>query len=110
MPADFNEKINEYYESIRKPWIELAELNMNAVSKLSKNTDLLEKVLKAKKPEEFISAQIELTSAATLEGVKYIQEVSSIWIDTISQIGEKFTYTTREAAKKTSESMKTSKA
>jgi hypothetical protein len=99
MNNEFNEKVGDFYKTVSKPLADLAALNINTVTKLAQNPEskeIFEEIARAKKPEEYISAQIKLTQIAATEGMQYIQQACDIWLDALSQSGEVMKKNTRE--------------
>jgi hypothetical protein len=112
MQTEINEKIGKLYECVSKPLTKITELNIATINKMANNTDLLTEVTQAKKPEDFIAAQVKLASTAATEGLEYLQQLSAIWMETLSQTGTTFATAARDVhdtTKKATENMKPSK-
>ncbi len=82
---DYTQKWTEYCQSLSKPIADITDLNVKTFNRLTKDNGYLEEVLKAQKPEEFLSAQLRLANSAGLEAVKYMQEAYNIMLEAASQ-------------------------
>ncbi|MDR3477254.1 MAG: phasin family protein [Gammaproteobacteria bacterium] len=84
MPNDYLENLTKLSQSLIKPMKDLTELNTKTLSRLAKN-ELLEDALKAKKPEEFLSAQTKLVNVACMESLKHTQEAFEILMNAATE-------------------------
>jgi len=85
MRNEYTENWSKLCQCAAKPIIDLAELNVTTLSNLTKNTNSFEKFSTAKKPEEFLAAQMELLNNASVELTKYAQKACSIGLDAVSE-------------------------
>lgn len=101
MQHEFIENWKKMSQSLSKPLIQLAELNINSFNNLAiKNANLMEDAGELKKPEDWMSMQIKVMNSIYLEASKYAQkaieigletasETSKIWSDTVNQTANK---------------------
>lgn len=97
MQTDYTEKWADFYQSINRPFAELTELNISTFNKLTKENPYIEDLVKAKKPEEFLSAQMKLANAASLETVRYMQQIYNIMLEATTQHSNTFKQNIKEA-------------
>lgn len=100
MQRDLMQKWTEYYQGLSKPASEIVELNIKTLNKLTKNSEYFDDFIKAKKPEDIISAQIQLANTASHEALEYMQEFYGILLDAAKQHSKIFTEAIHETTKK----------
>jgi len=103
MQKEFTENLTKLYQCISKPIMDLAELNINTLNNITKNTNSFEDLSQAKRPEDFISAQVKLANAACLEASKYTQKAMEIGLGAISETGKIWAESLNKATNKASD-------
>jgi len=98
MTKDFTEQWSKLYQSSTKPLAEIAELNAKTLGKMAKNAEYCNELLQAKKPEDFMAAQMKLANVAGLDAIRYAQDIYSICLESVSQSGKAFTEYVKEAS------------
>jgi hypothetical protein len=106
---DFSKQWSNVFQSINQPIKALTELNIKTFNKLLKN-DYLDNCIQAKKPEEFISAQVEWIKDVSSDAIKYGQEALKIWLDAVSDFTHHSNPWVSEIAKSVSTADKGSKS
>ncbi|MHB1946572.1 MAG: phasin family protein [Gammaproteobacteria bacterium] len=101
MRNEFNEKWTEMYRTMSKPLLEITELNIKTLNKMAKNSEKIEELFEAKKPEDIFAAQAQLANTIGLEMVKYFQEACGIWLGAATHARTTFTDAVHEAQKTT---------
>jgi len=99
MQNEFTEKFHEFYQNINKPIGAITDLNVKTISRWSKNTDLLNDFVNAKKPEDIIEANIKLATTAGSEAIKYAQEFSKICTETAWESSSNFVSSIQKTVK-----------
>jgi Phasin protein len=99
MQYDYSKQWAEIIRSVNKPMVALTELNVKAFNKFIKKQEHLENFMHAKKPEDVISAQLELLKSVSSEAIEYGQEAFNIWTDAISDFTHQFNRWTSESVK-----------
>jgi Phasin protein len=102
MQNDYIESLTKLSQTLLKPITELTELNVTTLNKLAKS-DALEEITKAKKPEEFVAAQLKLYNAASLEAIKHTQEACGILLTAATQTGKVIEDILRKTTAKTTD-------
>ena len=100
------ENLTKLSQSVIKPISDLTELNAKTLNNLAKN-EALEDVLQAKKPEEFISAQVKLINATGVEAIKHTQEAFGILMTAATQTGKILEEIIRKTTVKTADMAQT---
>ncbi len=108
--SDFTEDWSKLCQSATKPLAELAELNVKTLGKIAKNAEYFNELLQAKKPEDFVAAQMKLANVAGLDAIRYAQDAYSICLESATQAGKAFTDYIRETSSKATEFGKQAKA
>lgn len=85
MRNEYTENWNKLCQCISKPLVDLAELNVDTLTNLTKNTHPFEKISQAKKPDEFLAAQMELLNNASIEMTKYAQKAFNIGLEAVTE-------------------------
>ncbi|MEM1244553.1 MAG: phasin family protein [Pseudomonadota bacterium] len=101
MHNEFSEKFGEFYQRMSKPATDMAKLNMETFSRMTRNSNFLNDFLNAKKLEDITAAQMKLASTMGSEVAKYTQEASKICMDAASEAGKAFTDIVQETVKTT---------
>lgn len=108
MQREFTENWNKLCQCVSKPMMDLAQLNINTLNNIVKNTDSLDEFNHSKKPEDFISAQMKLANACALEATKYAQKAMEIGMNAISEANKTWTESCNKATTKAADFVKTS--
>ena len=87
MQKEFTENWSKLCQSMSKPMIDLTELNINTLNNLSRNTSAFEELSQAKKPEEFMHANLKVANAAFIEATRYAQKALEIGLNAVSETG-----------------------
>ena len=106
MQNEYMENWTKLSQSLAKPIADLTELNVNTLNKLVKN-EALEDILQAKKPEDFLAAQVKLANAASMETIKHTQEACGILMNAATQTGKIVEDMIRKAAVKSADMAQT---
>jgi hypothetical protein len=102
MQNEYADTLTKLGQALVKPITELTELNANTLSKLAKS-EAYEDILKAKKPEEFLSAQVKLINAASVETIKHTQEAFGILVNAATQTNKILEEIMRKTTAKTAD-------
>lgn len=97
MQNPFTENLNKLYDTMSKPLSEFAELNMSTLNNAAKNTGHFEELMQAKKPEDFLLAQMKLANIGYLEATSYAKKAGDIWLKAMEQFNAACTEMTRPA-------------
>ena len=109
MHQEYAEKWQQFCEHLSKPIGELVDLNLRTINRWAKASNPFDEFVHAKKPEEFLSAQMRLASTAGLEAMRYGQEANAILLEAASNASKVFTDAFRETTDKASQMVKSSK-
>lgn len=99
MQREYTQKWTEFCQSLNKPMAQITDLNLKTFNRLTKDSGYLDELLKARKPEDLMSAQMRLANAAGIEAVKYWQEAYNIITEATSQNTEIFKDVVHKAGK-----------
>lgn len=99
MQRDVTDNITKLTQSLTKPFISLAELNVNTLNDWMRNINSLERV-KAKKPEDFFSVQTELFNMAASKWAEYFQKAAGIGLTAFSETNQILTEIVRDSSAK----------
>lgn len=108
MQRDFTDNITKLTQALTKPFISLAELNVNTMNDWMRNINSLERVQKAKKPEDFFSVQTELFSAAASKMAEYFQKAAGIGLTAFSETNQVLTEIVRDSSSKATDVLRES--
>lgn len=85
MRNEYVDSISKIYQCVTKPLANLTELNINTFNNLTKNSAILEKFSHLKKPEDFLTAQMELMNKASVEMTQYAQKACDIGLEAFTE-------------------------
>lgn len=105
MQKEFNDNLTKLYECVNQPMKEIAQLNAHVLTNWAKNTAAIEELTQAKKPEDFLWAQMKLANANHMEAITYVKKIGDIWAQAIQQANEICGEMCRETSEKTSDMM-----
>lgn len=103
---ELTDNVSKLTQCLIKPMANLAELNVNAVNDWIRTFNSLQRVSQAKKPEDFLALQTELSNISVTEMTKYTQEAVRIGLEAISEANEVLTDIVRNSSDKASELMR----
>src|SRR5579872_5288258 len=104
MQKEFTENLTKLYQFISKPIMDLAELNINTLNNIAKNTNSFEEFSQAKRPDDILSAQVKFANVACQEASRYTQKALEIGIGAISETGRLWSESLNKATNKASDS------
>jgi hypothetical protein len=84
MNAKSAEMLGSFSENMNKQIAKLTELNTRALGKVTQRTELLNGLIQAKKPEDFIAVQMKLSATTAADTIQYLQELSGILLEGVS--------------------------
>lgn len=103
MQKEFTENMNKLYQTMTKPMAEMAELNLNTLNNLTKNSNAFEDFTQSKRPEDLLSAQMKLMNTAYAELTKYTQKAMDIGMNALSEGGKIWNDLCRQSSFKATE-------
>ena len=106
MQKEFTENLSKLHQVISKPMADLAELNVNTLTHLAKNTNMFDEITQTKRPEDLLSTQMKIANAACLEMTKYTQKAMEIGMNAMSDASKVWTDVLRQTTTKASDFVK----
>lgn len=103
---NITENLGKICQTVSKPMIEMTELNVNTLNNLTKNTNSFEKLAQAKKPDDYLAAQMELINAASQEFTRYTQKACNIGLEAVTNANKIWTDMFHETSAKASDMIK----
>jgi hypothetical protein len=100
------ENLTNYFQCLTKPLMDMAKLNTDTFNHLTNNQICLEEFWQAKRPEDLISAQMQLASKIGAEASQYFQAAASIGMEACSTMGKQWFEGMTNATKQTQEQVK----
>ena len=100
MPNEFSENLVKLYQSMAKPMLDLAELNITTLNNIAKSTGSFEEISQNKKPEDRLATHVKLSNAALRESATYSQKAMEIGFGGLTEAGKIWAETLTKASTK----------
>lgn len=100
---EYHDYWSKMYQSATKPLLQLAQLNIETLNNIMRNSLSFEEWSQIKKPEDLFNAQMKAANSTFVETSKYSQRAMEIAQSAISNTAKLYSETMNQTSNKVSE-------